>query len=418
MRLFKANYRDRDGKQRHSRRWYADFPDHTDTRRRMPLFRDKQASREAAHKIEQLVNCKVAGDIPDPALLRWMECLPPRVSSYLQRIGLFGQVLLAAGRPLAEHLDAFEQTLHAKGNTPTHAHRVTARARRVIEGCRFRYWSELSASRAQRFLHELRTDTKDDKGEVKKRGISPQTFNFYLQAVKQFCKWMVEDGRATRSPLDHVKGLKITERRHERRALPADELRGLLEATEAGPVRGHMPGVERALLYRLAAETGLRANELRSLTRASFELDGRPSVTVAASYAKNRRQDSLPLRSDMVELLRAHMSDRLLGARAFNMPTASRIIGMFRADLKAAKIEYKDGDRFADFHCLRHTFISNLARAGVHPSVAQALARHSDIRLTMNHYTHTVLEDRLSALEKLPDLSASPTKGGRKVREA
>lgn len=38
-------------------------------------------------------------------------------------------------------------------------------------------------------------------------------------------------------------------------------------------------------------------------------------------------------------------------------------------------------------------------------SVAQSLARHSDIRLTMDYHTHAVLEDRLSALEQLPDLT-------------
>jgi site-specific recombinase XerD len=46
-----------------------------------------------------------------------------------------------------------------------------------------------------------------------------------------------------------------------------------------------------------------------------------------------------------------------------------------------------------DFHALRHTFISNLARAGVHPRNAQALARHSTIDLTMNVYTHVAMDD-------------------------
>jgi len=29
------------------------------------------------------------------------------------------------------------------------------------------------------------------------RGIGAQTFNFYLQAAKQFARWMVRDGRAS-----------------------------------------------------------------------------------------------------------------------------------------------------------------------------------------------------------------------------
>ncbi len=39
-------------------------------------------------------------------------------------------------------------------------------------------------------------------------------------------------------------------------------------------------------------------------------------------------------------------------------------------------------------HALRHTFISNLARAGIHPKTAQALARHSTITLTLDRYSH------------------------------
>ena len=58
---------------------------------------------------------------------------------------------------------------------------------------------------------------------------------------------------------------------------------------------------------------------------------------------------------------------------------------IMRLDLKAAGIDYVDeSGKVADFHSLRHTFITSLANAGIHPSVAQALARHSTITLTMD----------------------------------
>lgn len=55
-----------------------------------------------------------------------------------------------------------------------------------------------------------------------------------------------------------------------------------------------------------------------------------------------------------------------------------------------------------DFHALRHTFITNLARGGVHPKLAQDLARYSDINLTMSRYSHTELAERAKALASLP----------------
>ena len=44
----------------------------------------------------------------------------------------------------------------------------------------------------------------------------------------------------------------------------------------------------------------------------------------------------------------------------------------------------RDADgRAADFHSLRHTFITRLVRSGVKPKEAKALARHSTITLTI-----------------------------------
>jgi len=78
---------------------------------------------------------------------------------------------------------------------------------------------------------------------------------------------------------------------------------------------------------------------------------------------------------------------------------------MFKADLEAAGIAYVDAaGHVADFHSLRHSFISMLAAGGVHPKLAQTLARHSDINLTMSRYSHTVLSDEADALSVLPSL--------------
>ena len=83
---------------------------------------------------------------------------------------------------------------------------------------------------------------------------------------------------------------------------------------------------------------------------------------------------------------------------------------MLRIDLEAAGIPYRDeSDRVADFHALRHSYITLLSRSGVSPKLAQELARHSDIRLTMNVYTHTGLFDLAAAVDSLPAML--PTSG-------
>jgi len=82
---------------------------------------------------------------------------------------------------------------------------------------------------------------------------------------------------------------------------------------------------------------------------------------------------------------------------------------MLRHDLKAAEIPYRDpAGLVADFHALRHTYITNLARAGVHPKTAMDLARHGNVNLTMGRYSHTLVADRAEELGELPSLETRP----------
>ena len=93
---------------------------------------------------------------------------------------------------------------------------------------------------------------------------------------------------------------------------------------------------------------------------------------------------------------------------------------MLRDDLADAQIPYENkSGRVFDFHALRHQFISNLASAGVHPKVAQQLARHSSISLTMDRYTHLQSADVTNALHELPELPTTREQLGEpKVQEA
>ena len=165
-----------------------------------------------------------------------------------------------------------------------------------------------------------------------------------------------------------------------------------------------MSGPARAMLYRLALSTGLCAGELRHLTRSSLDFD-KQAVTLNAQHTMNRTACTLPLRNDMALALADFYSDMLPTALLFNMPPKWDVIEMFKGDLVVAGVAYQDAaGRFADFHALRHTFITNLARSGVHPKVAQDLARHSDINLTMARYSHTLMEQRADAVAMLPEI--------------
>lgn len=80
-----------------------------------------------------------------------------------------------------------------------------------------------------------------------------------------------------------------------------------------------------------------------------------------------------------------------------------------KIDLAAAEIPFRDAEgKQVDFHALRVSFISNLARAGVAIQVARDLARHSTVELTSRVYTRLELRDLAGAVERLPAVQRGP----------
>ncbi len=328
--------------------------------------------------------------------------MPANVRERLVAIGLLDGVRHAAAKLLTEHVTDWSNALTAKETSAKQVLLLASRVNRVFTGCGFKFYSDIDAVEVQSLLAEWRADT----GET--RGMSAQTSNFHLNAIKQFCRWAVKHGRASTNPVDHLEGLNVRlDRRHDRRALTLDEVKQLLTATSGAKARGGMTGPARRLMYLLALETGLRANELRSLTCASFDLnDGAPTVRVGAAYSKRRREDTLPLRPALVAELRVHLSNKRPAASAFDAPGNPTFTRTFQRDLGAAGVAYRDAaGRVADFHALRHTFVTNVVDSGAMPKVAQALARHSTIALTMDRYSHTLVGERADALKGLPDLT-------------
>ena len=259
------------------------------------------------------------------------------------------------------------------------------------------------------------------------RGHEPMgvaTSNYYLAAAKAFGQWLVRERRWPENPFAHLAALNArVDVRRERRALTSNEFDRLVAAARVGQPFHGLDGRSRSVLYIVASHTGLRVSELASLAPASIDMEGSPpTIAVDASYSKRRRRDILPLRNDVAGLLRQIVADAA-GDASGKVPFRKgprmghtdaklwpgtwhrRAAEMLRVDLEAAEIPFADAaGRVADFHSLRHGFITNLARGGVHPKDAQSLARHSTITLTMDRYSHVSISDLTGALERLPAL--------------
>jgi len=222
--------------------------------------------------------------------------------------------------------------------------------------------------------------------------LAAKTLNDYLDAANALLKWMLRASRLEANPLQTVRKVKTAGRETvQRRALGDDEVKRLLETS--GP---------RRVVYLTAINTGLRRAELAALQKGDCFLHGdNPCLKVRASTTKNDKGATIWLNDEVA----AELKNLVPVGASSNEPVFARIPDMdrFRKDLEAAEIPFVDGQgRRADFHALRHTLATNLARCGVLPRVAMEFMRHSELRLTNKTYTDVTCLPLAEAAEMLP----------------
>lgn len=163
-----------------------------------------------------------------------------------------------------------------------------------------------------------------------------------------------------------------------------------------------MAGTERAFLYKVARMTGLRRSELASLIAASFRFGMESFVVVEAAYSKHREQDVLPLHPDLIPLIRERLGQLVDGDPLFPLLDQRKTADMVRHDLETAGIPYRDEEnRVADFHALRHCFITRAWESGAAADVVMSLARHRSLQMTIR-YTHTDRSTQVRAIRGMP----------------
>ena len=313
----------------------------------------------------------------------------------------------------------FRRHLAAKRNTPDYVSLTLARLYAVLDGCRFVNLSEIQPSAVW-----------SSSTDCAATGKSLKTANDYLAAAKGFTRWLWRDHRACVDPLAGLSKLanRETDVRHARRDLAPEELTRLLDAAlKSRKAIRKLTGRDRHFLYLAGCATGFRASELASLTPESFALDGdTPTVTAEAACTKNRKLAVQPLPRDVATALAVYLADKPAGAPVWPGKWRRKAVFMIRADLAEARrtwlsgfqdarqrdeadqsdfLAYRDATgRYADFHALRHSFITMIGKTGVSPEEHQDLARHSTYALT-GRYTHSRLYDLAAAVNGLPSFA-------------
>lgn len=185
---------------------------------------------------------------------------------------------------------------------------------------------------------------------------------------------------------------------------------------QVGKLIKHAEGEWKTAIM-LGAFTGQRLGDCTSLTWDCVDLE-KQQLRFRPQKTRNKKRDLiLPIHPDLEKHLMdlpeqkgqplcPDLSKAKIGGR-------SGLSRQFQGIMKKAKIEGhsiqaggEEGRVFnkLSFHSLRHTYVSQLANAGIAPDVRQLLSGHADDK---SHavYTHTKLDTLRKAIETLPRIA-------------
>ncbi len=292
-----------------------------------------------------MLNVKGSGGHIDSDLQRRLEGLPPAVRTTLATWGLLDERASMATRPLPELIELYIASMKAAEREVKYVSKTRYDLLQAFEACGFRLFSDINADKLADYLRQRR-----------EKGISFRRSNAILMACKCFTNWAVGSDFVSKSPLrgKKVKLLDVEkDRRLIRRALEIEELRRLFAVTAASEAVHHnMTGPERAMLYRLVAESGMRRGELRKAKVSAFDLD-KQIITLDASITKSGKERIIPMTAKTAAALRQYFQsqNKLPTAKAFTI--CFKTAEMIREDLQAAGIAYvDDAGHVFDFHSL------------------------------------------------------------------
>jgi len=164
-----------------SKKWWGRYTDALGREKRVPLAADKRAAQAMLNELVKRVEHELAGLVD-------------------RNEGM-------AKLPLSQHIGAYQEYLQCKGNSDQYVQEVSGKVRKIAKACRWSFIGDLSPGDVQAYLAELRAG-----------GVSVQTSNHYLRAIKQFSRWLVRDQRASRDPLAHLSKMNVSvDRRHDPR---------------------------------------------------------------------------------------------------------------------------------------------------------------------------------------------------------
>jgi len=254
---------------------------------------------------------------------------------------------------------------------------------------------------------DILTLTADDirrwRDALKAEGRSAATVNDAVKTIRTALTAARKNGVVLSNVAEAV--TMLAEADPIRTTFTPEQVQALLSAA-----KGDWPGV-----IRFAWFTG---SSLRDITNLRWRQVDLAKGTLSFARRKSGTPVFIPLHPELVEWLmaqpsaddpEAHLFPTLAGKATSGKSGLSMAFGriMDAAGIKVGEENAKGKAgrkrKALSFHCLRHTFISTLANAGIGVELRQALAGHASAEMNLN-YTHRDAESLRGAVEMIPGL--------------
>lgn len=252
--------------------------------------------------------------------------------------------------------------------------------------------------------------------KMAERGLKDRSIQYVHTTLRKSLNAAVVDRLINHNPTDSVKPLKTpTGAARESKALDPDQVKALLEAASDNRFEA---------FYVVAIHTGLRRGELLGLKWTDADLEAgtltvRRSLDVDSTFKmpKNRAaKRTLKLTPRALDTLKTHKvrqnAERLQAGSRWQdhglvfpntMGKPMNAGNLYRREFQPLLKRAGLANEGFTIHSLRHTFATTLAEKGVHPSTAQKMLGHSDIRMTLAIYTHATDEMQDAATAALEE---------------
>lgn len=221
--------------------------------------------------------------------------------------------------------------------------------------------------------------------------ISPVTLNIELRTIRAFLNYCVEFNLLSHNQLSKISQIRIQEKK-------------LLtfSSSEINLILGNIKHTKLRQIVTIGAYTGMRLNEILTLKYSCIHLQEKiiEIINTGNFATKTKKNRIIPIPDTLLHELNDLFFDKDKGTPILFDPESyifssdgkapfnkSYVTRKFKSVLRKLNL-----NEDLHFHCLRHTYFSNLSRLNVPVNYIKELAGHSSIKTT-EIYLHNFRQD-------------------------